>query len=219
MLKRDFDAAVERFESSYREDPMASCRRLYEDLLWRLADEEGKPALVEMSSHNVKEAQTLRRLFPGAKLIHTVRDGRDAASSVATKTWGPDDTVRGIDWWADRLRSIDRGIAGEEDGAPYCLPEDSFHLVVLDDLVTGAREERLAELCTFLGVEPDGGMCAFFDDEMSAGSMHRGRWAEGAGPLGRTRIRRRYARTLERLAAERNHVAAPLQDALERLEG
>lgn len=217
MLRADFDAAVSRFEEAYRTDPIAASRRLYLDLLFRLADEEGKPGLVEMSSHNVKEAQMLRRLFPEAKMIHTVRDGRDAASSVTTKTWGPDDVVHGIDWWADRLRSIDKGVSGEEDGAEYHLPPDRFHLVVLDDLVAGRREDRLGELCAFLGIVADGGMRAFFDGEMSAETMHRGRWAERAGVVGRARIQRRYERTLRQLERERNHVAAPLLDTLERL--
>lgn len=217
MHRSAFDDAVERFEADFRDDPIEACRRLYLDLLFPLAEEEGKPGLVEMSSHNVREAQILTRLFPEAKLIHTVRDGRDAASSVTTKTWGPDDVVKGIGWWADRLRSIDRGVAGEEDGARYELPPERFHLVVLDDLVAGRREERLAALCAFCGVEADEGMREFFDGEMTAGGMHRGRWAEGAGPLGRTRVQRRYERTLEALRSEQNHVAEPLIEALARL--
>ena len=47
--------------------------------------------------------------------------------------------------------------------------------------------------------------------------MHRGRWAEGAGAIGRARVRRRYERTLAELRDEGNHVAAPLMDSLERL--
>ena len=217
MYRSAFDDALERFESSYHSDPIAASRRLYLDLLWPLAEEAGKPGLVEMSSHNVREAQMLRRLFPEAKVIHTVRDGRDAASSVTTKTWGPDDVVKGVDWWADRLRWIDRGVSGSEDGAEYGLPADRFHLVVLDDLVTGPREECLGALCAFLGIEPDDGMRTFFEGEMDASGMHRGRWAEGVGAIGRARVRRRYERTLSALRAEGNHVAVPLTETLERL--
>jgi len=217
MLRSAFDAALQRFEASYHSDPIVACRALYLDLLGPLAAEEEKPGLVEMSSHNVKEAQMLRRLFPEAKLIHTVRDGRDAASSVTTKTWGPDDVIHGIGWWADRLRSIDRGISGQEDGARYELPADRFHLVVLDDLVAGRREAVLGELCGFLGIGVDDGMRAFFEEEMSARNMHRGRWAESAGTVGRARVQRRYRQTLGALEREGNHVAAPLIDALERL--
>ena len=170
-----------------------------------------------MSSHNVREAQILRRLFPEAKVIHTVRDGRDAASSVTTKTWGPDDVIKGIGWWADRLRWIDRGISGVEDGAEYGLPADRFHLVVLDDLVAGRREESLAGLCGFLGVEPDDGMRAFFDGEMSAsGHAPRalGRGSRGDRPRAGEATLRADACPAPR---EGNHVAAPLMDSLERL--
>jgi hypothetical protein len=217
MHRSAFDEACDRFEATYHADPIAAGRRLYLDLLWPLAVEEGKPGLVEMSSHNVREAQMLRRLFPDAKIVHTVRDGRDAASSVTTKTWGPDRVVKGIDWWADRLRWIDRGVSGTEDGAEYSLPPESFHLVVLDDLVAGDREARLGDLCAFLGVEADDGLRSFFDAEMSAAGMHRGRWADGVGPLGRRRVMLRYRRTLGQLAAEGNHVARPLLETLERL--
>ena len=98
ITRREFDAAVTGFELGYHSDPVGSCRELFRDLLWPIAAEEDKPGLVEMSSHNVKEAQTLRRLFRGARVVHTVRDGRDAASSVTTKTWGPDALVAAIGW-------------------------------------------------------------------------------------------------------------------------
>ncbi len=137
-----------------------------------------------MSSHNVREAQMLRRLFPEAKVVHTVRDGRDAASSVTTKTWGPDDVIKGIDWWAERLRWIDRGVSGVEDGAEYGLPADRFHLVVLDDLVAGRRDECLDGLCRFLGVEPDDGMRAFFDGQMSARACTAGAGRRARAPSG-----------------------------------
>jgi len=218
MRRAAFDEALERFQGSYHSDPIATSRRLYLDLLWPLAEEESKGGLVEMSSHNVREAQILIRLFPEAKVVHTVRDGRDAASSVTQKTWGPDDVIKGIDWWADRLRWIDRGVAGREDGAEYVLPAGRFHLVVLDDLVAGRREERLADLCAFLGIEPDDALRSFFDGEMSASGMHRGRWADGAGALGKTRVRHRYERTLAKLDGEGNHVARPLMETLERLD-
>ena len=46
MYRSAFDSALERFESSYHSEPIAASRRLYLDLLWPLAEEEGKPGLV-----------------------------------------------------------------------------------------------------------------------------------------------------------------------------
>ena len=217
MTRRRFDAALELFAGAYHDDPLAACRRLFCDLLWPLAEEEGKPGLVEMSSHNVREAQTLRRIFPEARFVHAVRDGRDAASSVTTKTWGPDGIVAGIDWWADRLRAIDAGVRGEEDGSLYTLPADRLCVVVLDDLVGGDREAAYARLTGFVGADDDAAMREFFDRRMRPADAHLARWREGLGRLGRLRVQRKYDRTLAALERERNHAAVPLLEAYARL--
>jgi hypothetical protein len=217
LTRGQLDEATTRFEGRYHADPVDACRRLFGALLGSYAEEQGKPGLVEMSSHNLKEAQTLRRLFPEARFIHAVRDGRDAASSVTTKTWGPDNVVAAIDWWADRLRAIEIGVRGEEDGAPYALPADRFRVVVLDDLVSGDREGTYGPLLSFLGVEDDPVMRGFFEDEMSPESAHRARWRDGLGRIGRLRVERKYERTMESLAEEGNHVAEPLIRTYERL--
>jgi len=217
MTRARFDEAAGRFETGYHDDPVPACRRLFMDLLGGVADGEDKPGLVEMSSHNVKEAQTLRRLFPEARFVHTVRDGRDSASSVTTKTWGPDRIPAAIDWWADRLRAIEDGVRGEEDGDALTLGSGRLHTVVLDDLVAGDREAAYARLLAFLGVRDEAPIRHFFDEEMSPAAANRGRWANGLGPIGRARVRRKYERTLGSLAHEGNHVAAALTDAYERL--
>ena len=216
MRRAPFDAAAERFEAAYHSDPVAACRELFVELLWPFADEQGKPGLVEMSSHNIREAQTLRRLFPEARFVHTVRDGRDAASSVTTKTWGPDSVVKAIDWWAARLRAIEAGVSSTEDGTEHVLPPDRLHCLVLDDLVHGERERAYDQLLGFCGLSDDPAIRGFFDGEMGSRAANRGRWAKGLGPVGRARVRRKYEGTLETLERERNHVAAPLISAYER---
>lgn len=216
MARSRFDAALAAFEPAYREDPVGACRRLFWDLLGPWAAEAGATRLVEMSSHNIKEAQTLRRLFEDARFVHAVRDGRDAASSVATKTWGPDDVIAAIGWWTDRLRAIELGVRGEDDGAEYALPGDRLFVVVLDDLVAGEREATYAGLLEHVGVDDAPQAREFFEREMSAETANRGRWATGLGAFGRRRVLRRYERALAALESERNHVAPALIAAYER---
>ena len=95
-----------RFEARENGEPLElACRRLFLDLLWPIADEAGKHALVEMSTHNVAHAPELARLFPDAKLVHIVRDGRDAGSSKVgkrQKDHHPRDVAEGVDWWLER---------------------------------------------------------------------------------------------------------------------
>lgn len=212
----DFAAACERFEAVYPDEPIGACRELVLDLLGDVARRAGKPGLVEMSSHNVKEAQTLLRLFPEARIIHALRDGRDAAASVTGKSWGPGNVAAAIDWWAERLRAIERGVRGEEDGASYAIDGDRFRVIMLDDLVGAERDRAYEELLGFLGVEDEAPMRELFASSMTAETAHIGRWREQLGSLGRRRVARRYERTVAALEAEGNHAAPELRAGLER---
>ena len=216
MRESEFDAALERFEAAYADDPIAGCRGLFCDLLFPVADRAGKPGLVEMSSHNVRAAQTLLRLFPEARFIHALRDGRDSAASVAGKTWGPRRLGAAIGWWADRLRAIEGGIRGSEDGAAFSVPADRFRVVLLEDLVGYRREHTYEGLLGFLGLEDELAMREFFDAEMTAEKAHLGRWRRQLGGPRRVLVQRRYERTVAALEREGNHAAPALRAALDR---
>ena len=216
ITRAQLERGLERFEAAFHSDPLDAGRGLFRDLLWGVAHEEGKPGLVEMSSRNLREAQTLRRLFSGARFVHAVRDGRDAASSVTTKTWGPDRLVAAIDWWADRLREIEAGVRGEEDGAPYAIPPERLGVVVLEELVLDERDQAYADLLDFLELDDEPGIRGHFERRLSAADAHQGRWQEGVGGLARRRVRRKYRRTLAALEREGNHAARPLIEAFER---
>ena len=83
----------------------------------------GKPGLVEMCSHNVRRRRRCCGSSPRRASSTRVRDGRDSAASVTGKTWGPGSIgAKAIDWWAERLRAIEAGVRGEEDGAGYSTP-------------------------------------------------------------------------------------------------
>lgn len=222
MREREFEAAIERFQARYDADPVAASRGLFLDLLWPLAERRGKTGLVEMSSHNVREAQTLLRMFPEACLIHALRDGRDSATSVRGKTWGPSSALAGIGWWAERLRAIEAGIRGSEDGAEFSVPADRFRVVLLDDLVgPPQRDQTYAELLEFLGLEDEEPMRRFFESQVTPEAAHLGRWRKELSRPTRALVQRRYFSTVAALEREGNHAAPVLQRALrrERAEG
>jgi hypothetical protein len=216
MRRSEFDAAVERFEAGYAADPVAGCRGLFLDLLAPVATRAGKPGLVEMSSHNVRASQTLIRLFPEARFIHALRDGRDSAASVSGKTWGPRRVGAAIGWWAERLRAIEAGRSGSEDGAKFAIPAERFHVVLLEDLVDFDRERSYERLLAFLGIDDEPALRDFFATEMTAERAHLGRWREQLGGPNRALVQRRYEWTVAALEREGNHAAPTLRAALER---
>ncbi len=73
-----FDAAVARFEETQGDDLLEASRTLFYDLLQPLADEAEKPILVEMSCFTIAAADGLAQIFPEARFVHSVRDGRDS---------------------------------------------------------------------------------------------------------------------------------------------
>jgi hypothetical protein len=216
MREAEFEAALERFAAAWEDDPVAGCRGLFCDLLGPIAERRGKPGLVEMSSHNVRAAQTLLRLFPEARFVHALRDGRDSAASVAGKTWGPRRIGAAIGWWADRVRAIEDGVRGSEDGASFSIPADRFRVVLLEDLVGWERERTYADLLEFLGIADEPAMRDVFDSEMTAEKAHLGRWRSELSPPGRALLQRRYRRTVAALEREGNHAAPVLRAALDR---
>ena len=116
------EAEIERFRGSYHRDPLAACRELFLSLLVPVAD--GERRFVEATAANMKQAQTLVRVFPEARFVHVVRDGREAAWAAAAEA-GTRWAAAGIAGWADELREIELAIRGEEDGAPYAMPPDA----------------------------------------------------------------------------------------------
>jgi hypothetical protein len=210
VIARDrFEEAVGRFEASCSGDVAQASRTLFYDLLRPLADQAGKPALVEMSTFTIAAAPELARIFPEARFVHSVRDGRDSGVSkveLREKAHHPTDPASGIDFWADRLRQAEEGVRG-------LAPQDRerLHLVGLDEIVWGDREGAYADLLDFLGVAEEPAMREFFEGEMTADAAHSGRWRLGLDPAEQREITARYAATLDRLEREGYHSAALLR--------
>jgi hypothetical protein len=199
-----FDAAVCRFDAEYDDDPEAACRELFYDLLMPLADEAGKPGLVEMSCFTVARGPTLARLFGQAKLIHTVRDGRDAGASKVSKRQKrshPRDARQGVEWWLGRLEEAEAG-ARE-------VPSERLLTISLDELVADDREASYASLLGFLELADEPPMREFFETEMTAVNAHRDRWREGLTQAEAEEVAAAYEAALDHAEAE-GFLSAPL---------
>lgn len=209
-----FEEAVRRFEASHGENLLQASRTLFYDLLQPGADEAGKPVIVEMSCFTIAAADGLARIFPEARFVHSVRDGRDSGSSKVSlrqKPHHPTDISSGIEFWADRLAQAERGVRGLADA-----DRERLRVVSLDELVWSDREGAYAELCEFLGVSDEPGMRGFFESEMNADAAHRERWRHGLSEAEQAGIVRQYESTLQRLEAEGYHCAPVLRRSYER---
>ena len=199
-----FDAATERFEAAFPAEPAEACRRLFFELLLPLADEVGKPGLIEQSCDTVAAGSALAELFPEAKLIHVVRDGRDAAASRVAqarflthpRTWR-----QGIDWWERRIRRIDQGARH--------VPENRLLTIGLEELL---RHGNVRALRRFLKVRPAKTMRRYHRKRMSAERAHAARWREGLSERRARRVTEYYETVLDRLEADGIYCAPLLRE-------
>jgi hypothetical protein len=210
------DAAIASFRASYDDDPIDSSRALFWTLLSAAAEGEPGRTLVDASPQNLMEAHTLARLFSDSRFVHVVRDGRDVATEAAEAKAAPPRLAAALEWWADRLRDVERGIRGEEDGARYAIPDARLITVTLDDLAcdeSGSAYDGLLSDLRLDGGRAAGSSTRPLDPEV----VGRGRWRRYARGPGAWLFSRRYARALSELAEEGNHAAGPLQASYERL--
>ncbi len=120
----------------------------------RYAARRGKARYGDKFPGYVLRMDLLAGLFPEARFVHIVRDGRDVALSSAAIEGQESDPVALACNWVSRVR------AGREAGAR--LGPARYHEVRYEALVT-APEATVAPLCTFLDLTYEPAMLAFAD--------------------------------------------------------
>jgi hypothetical protein len=167
-------------------DRWVAARTFAHRLLDPIAVAHGASGWVEMTPENVRRPSGLLRLFPTARLVHSVRDGRDVACSVARMTWGPSDPVEALDWWANELEFAFRSC--------QVLPADRIHVVQMEDLTINDRERTYGALLAFLELDEDASQREFFATVMTPDRAHIGRWRSDIPPDRLQAFEARYRR-------------------------
>ncbi len=212
MMDRErFDAAADAFEAGFDADPNEAARRLFYDLLWWRAEEKGAKGIVEQSCDTIREGAVLSRLFPEARFVHVVRDGRDASASRVAQTRGltaPRTRLGGIRWWEERMRRIDEGARA--------IPPERLLQLSIDELVRQRSPKKLVPLCDFAGIPVGHRVRKFYKWHMDAEGANQGRWREGISESKVARIEAAYERALDRLDADGVTSVPLLRRAFER---
>ena len=197
VARERFDAAVEAFDAGFEAEPEEACRRLFWDLLWHRAEAQDAAGVIEQSCDTVAQGATLVRLFPEARFVHVVRDGRDASASRVRQARGlayPRTRRQGLEWWESRIRAIDAGARA--------IPPDRLYEVALHDLLVDGRHGARRELLRFAGVFAGRHVRRFQRRRMSVEAANAERWRRGLSERRQRQLDARYREMLDRLDAE-----------------
>ena len=112
----------------------------------------------------VTELDIIWKLFPGCKVIHLVRDGRDVALSMGAMDWGSKNLIRLAQEW------VWKTTLGHKMGS---LIGDNFLEIRYEDLIL-ETEATLKKVCSFIDEEYKAEMLSYHNsarDEMPSESI------------------------------------------------
>ena len=120
----------------------------------------GKTRWGDKTPRYVEHLELLSSLFPTARFIHLIRDGRNVALSYANVPFGPKTVGKAAALWSKRV------CAGYQVGR--ALLRDRYLEVLYEDLVEDAEGET-KDICHFIGLDFDPGMLDY--TERARGSV------------------------------------------------
>ncbi len=165
---RQWGVPEERAWTRVRELEHPEFADVLEAMYLAYADDRSKHRWGDKTPRYVRSIPLLAALFPSARFVHIIRDGRDVWMSYRSVPWGPKDI-----WTASRkwLRDVS---AGRE--ARALVGHDRYMEISYERLVTEPRE-TLTELCGFADLPFDDRMLDYHRDagrrlEAPAGETH-----------------------------------------------
>lgn len=108
-----------------------------------IAAAEGKSRYGDKTPGYVARIPALARLFPEARFVHVIRDGRDSSLSYLDRGYGPRDVAEAAIRWESRVRR------GRADGAR--LGPERYIELRYEELIADPAA-ALAPVCEFLGL-------------------------------------------------------------------
>jgi hypothetical protein len=107
------------------------------------ARKHGKPRWGDKTPHYVHHVDQLLEIWPDARFVVLVRDGRDVALSLRSMPFGPNNAWAAAQWWARGIRA---------GAAAQARHPDQVLTVRYEDIVSDPAA-RVAAVCAFLELD------------------------------------------------------------------
>ncbi len=126
----------------------AGYRELFLSLMRFFARVHGRRRCGEKTPHNALVAEMLCRWYPGASILHLLRDPRDAVASMLRMPWAPGNVRSNTRSWLSFNR------------AAWRLRNRPQYLLVRYEQLVAQPEQELRRICAFLAEEYSPAMLA-----------------------------------------------------------
>lgn len=144
-----WDLPIEAVRSELGDDKTVAFRKAAEAPYQAWMHVNGKARWGDKTPRYIESIPLLHGLWPEARFVHLVRDGRNVALSYADVPFGPKTVAKAADLWARRVR------AGLSSGR--ALDAGRYLEMRYEDLVEDT-EEQIKRLCDFLETNFDPAM-------------------------------------------------------------
>ena len=124
--------------------PLRSMQDFFAGYYDAIAKFHNKKILVEQTPWYGQRLDIMTRVFPCAKFIHVVRDGRDVALSFARTPWWFKKAELNLARWASEIKNIAADAAA-------LLSAENYLVVKYENLVADTHAE-VSRICDFLGI-------------------------------------------------------------------
>jgi len=115
---------------------------LIDELFLARSEAAGRRAWGDKTPHYLGEVEVLNTLFPAARYLYIVRDGRDVALSLLQKDWGPNNLFTAAEYWV-RLNKVNPTLT-------QLIDSGKVYFLRYEDLATDV-EQHVRDIAAFLG--------------------------------------------------------------------
>lgn len=168
ITKEQLDLAVVNFKNYFNSDKKRASRAFFYEISAAQIQDKNVKYFADSTPLNMMQADYIYKLFPNAKFINMIRDGRDVALSVSRERWGPDDPHQALNWWANRVEKAHKALLEIRTG-------DQMQMR-LEDLIVNNRNQEYLRLLNFLEVEDHDLTREYFETQMLPEYMTQGEW-------------------------------------------
>jgi len=142
----------EKLIKNYKQDPQSKYqstleidqfykKEVFDILMNSFLDSRSKTRLCENTPQHLYYVEEILTLYPQAKFIHLIRDGRDTTRSLMQMPWRPNGLLNNARFWVQNLKEASKVINK--------LGTDSILEIRYEELVL-KPEDSLKQICDFL---------------------------------------------------------------------